>query len=377
MSATIPDDVDNDDDDGDDTRLVSVRLYARRRPLLRLDVLPFVLSYTVATTAFFGVPSLEVHALIATPALVFLQVIVAFLAPVVALGALRAALHRVRQIGDAAPGTRGRRARRDLRAAPRRRDDVPSSTRSWRSPSSRAAPPAARRCRAARSAAAPPTRGVGHYGGAASATTRRSRARGAGRTSASPARVVGAMLMGIAPSSSRVLCVLLWSLDDYWYYSLFTLMLVVFECTVVNSRLRHADEMRSTGAAVAVPRLPPRPLGSALVGGSPPRDLLARARTAHQRRSRRAAVSRRRPPSPRVGGGERVDADMSRRRSSKGRSMRRRRRRRATEHGRHRRASSSAGRSCCRRRRGAAARDAAAGRSGTCCAPVGTRARAR
>ena len=79
MSAKIPDDVDNDDDDGDDTRLVSATLYARRRPLLRLDVLPFVLSYTVATTAFFGVPSLEVHALIATPALVFLH-IVAFLA---------------------------------------------------------------------------------------------------------------------------------------------------------------------------------------------------------------------------------------------------------------------------------------------------------
>ena len=66
MSAKIPGENDNDDDDdGDDTRLVSVRLYARRRPLLRLDVLPFVLSYTVATTAFFGVPSLEVHALIA------------------------------------------------------------------------------------------------------------------------------------------------------------------------------------------------------------------------------------------------------------------------------------------------------------------------
>ena len=43
--------------------------------------------------------------------------------------------------------------------------------------------------------------------------------------------------------------VVLWSLDDYWYYSLFTLvMLVVFECTVVNSRLRHADEMRSYSA---------------------------------------------------------------------------------------------------------------------------------
>ena len=39
---------------------------------------------------------------------------------------------------------------------------------------------------------------------------------------------------------------LLWSLDDYWYYSLFTLlMLIVFEATVVKSRMRNTDEMRA------------------------------------------------------------------------------------------------------------------------------------
>lgn len=40
-------------------------------------------------------------------------------------------------------------------------------------------------------------------------------------------------------------CVALWLFDDYWYYSIFTLfMLVTFECTVVFQRLRSLKELR-------------------------------------------------------------------------------------------------------------------------------------
>ena len=47
----------------------------------------------------------------------------------------------------------------------------------------------------------------------------------------------------------QLFCVLLWSLDDYWYYSVFTLaMLLVFESTVVQSRLRNIDDLRELAA---------------------------------------------------------------------------------------------------------------------------------
>ncbi|EOD41725.1 hypothetical protein EMIHUDRAFT_460972 [Emiliania huxleyi CCMP1516] len=204
------------DEDSDDLPLVRVRCYARRALHWRLDVAPLCAAYAAAFGAYALRPELEEVAVVGTPCLVLAHLL------------LFLATHWSVRV----------RCATQLYACPPARASLVCAEPASGAP---------RLCPLEREAAAPDAffftyhkrkyllGAAGKGGGSPSCRKLR-------MPSSEPlshyAECAG-LQTPAAVEAARARC-----LDDYWYYSVFTLlMLLLFECTVIKSRLRNVDEL--------------------------------------------------------------------------------------------------------------------------------------